>query len=45
MKDHTDLQFIFNFIPAKRGKLIRLRLENLIKTLPVEQGRRIRLHF
>ena len=45
LKDHEDLQFIFNFIPAKRGKLIRLRLENLIKTLPVEQGRRIRLHF
>ena len=45
LKDHEDLQFIFNFIPAKRGKLIRLRLENLITTLPVEQGRRISLHF
>lgn len=45
LKTYPDLQFIFNFIPAKRGKLIRSELETLIKTLPEEQGNRIRLHF
>ena len=45
LQTYPDLQFIFNFIPAKRGVKIRLQLQNLIDTLPSDQGERIRLHF